>query len=172
MEKMNCRRVGTCERRLKRLNKKHKEILEKLNYLRQKFKNYSDLVDRNCCPQCEQVINPTFFKQKADKLKEKVDFLCAWIDYNRNYNKLCSIRKPIVENNKELEAMEKERINGYLENKRNRINKTIRDYNNGVDEYLPNNIITIEEKKLWNAAMNLQLDNRNMEENEELLFEV
>lgn len=172
MERMDSRRIRTCERRLKRLDKKHKKILEKLNYLRYKFKNYSALVDRVCCPQCEQIINPIFFKQKIDKLKEKIDFLCAWIDYNRNYHKLCRIRKPIMEHNEELEKMKKKRINGYLENKRNRINKTIRDYNNGVDEYLPKNIITIEEKELWNAAMNLQLDNKNVDENEELLFEV
>ncbi len=172
MEKMNNSRVRNSERRSKRLDKKHEEILEKLNYLRYKFKNYSVLVDRAYCPQCEQVIDPKFFKQKTEGLKEKIDFLCAWIDYNRNYHKLCQIRKPIMEYNEDLEKMEKKRINGYLEKKRNRINKTIRDYNNGADEYLPDGIITIEEKKLWNTAMNLQLDNRNMDENEELLFEI
>lgn len=172
MEKIKIERVRTHERRSKRLYKKHKKILEELNYLRYKFKNYSNLVDRVHCPHCEQTINPIFFKQKADKLKEKIDFLYAWIDYNRNYHKLCRIRKPIVEYNEELEKMEKIRINDYLENNRNRINKAIRDYNNGVNEYLPDCIITIEEKELWNTAMNLQLDKRNMDENEELLFEI
>jgi hypothetical protein len=145
------------------------QLVEKRNYLQDKLKNYKDLKNRTVCPCCEREINWKAYQAlipsieyKLQEIEKRFDIIIPEII------KLTREKARI----REINQKEKQKIvQDYLQKNRNILNKSIRDYNKGVDDYLPK-IIDKKEQQLWNKAMELQLDNRNMNENDELYFEI
>ncbi|KKK40728.1 hypothetical protein LCGC14_2981010, partial [marine sediment metagenome] len=89
------------------------------------------------------------------------------------YIQIETLAKPINEARNEFNKQREVLRKAYLLQNRNRLNKTIRDYTNGKDIYMPT-ITTNDEKELWNNAMEIQLANKtDMDDmNDELLFEL
>lgn len=158
-------KVRKANKRIGRLLKKHKDIIDKIGYLRKNLKDYEKLSNRTTCPLCRGTIDSSFYEKEIPKIKSKMEFLQAWIEQNYDHSKLCKIRKPIIKLKDEERKKRTKQVKSYLDENRNKINKTIRTLE------LPN-IITIHEKKMWNEAIRIQLDNRGMAENEDMEFEI
>jgi len=144
------------------------ELVDKYKYLKNKIDNYKNLINRSKCPCCEQEIDYKIYEIKIPELELELQ------DIDKRLDKLIpivteeNIKKALEEQNKRKKH--KIKIDEYIKKNRNILNKAIRDYNKGIKNYLPN--VLNEEKPIWNEAMEFNLDNRNMEENEELYFEV
>jgi len=151
---------------LKNLENEKRKLLEKLHYLKSKVKNYKNLLNRSECPCCEQKIDYKIFETKIPDLESNIFNIDKRLDeiipiLRKMYHKIaCENEKKHKERRKQIEE--------YLKINRNKLNKAIRDYNKGLDPYLPE--IPEKEKELWNDAMEHHLDNRNLDENEELCF--
>lgn len=159
-------KIRKTKRRLVRLHRKYHDIIDKLGYLRKVLKDYEKLSHRDTCPLCRGAISSTFYEKEIPKIKNNIGFLQAWIEQNYNHSKLCKIRKPTTElKAKEREAWVK-KVKSYLNENRNKINKSIRTLD------LPDDITTNNEKRLWNEAIQIQLDNKGMFENEDIEFEM
>lgn len=159
-------KIRKAKRRMIRLNKKYDEIIDRLRYLRVILKDYTKLEHRSTCPLCEQKINRGYYEKKIPEIKNKIKFLEMWIDQNYNYSKRCRIETPIILMRDKQKKQQDQQVRNYLNEKRNRINRAIRTFE------LPKDIKTIDEKRLWNDAMRLQLDKKGMNENEDLEFEI
>ena len=158
-------KIQKTERRLKRLHARYTNLIDKLKYFRADLKSRERLNHRKECPLCGQKIDSEIHMKQVSVLKMKIEIIEAWIDQNYNYFKLCKIRRPITILNEKRVKEEKRKVEAYLKKSRNVIDKTIRTFE------LPE-IKEIEEKKLWNDAIELQLDKNGMPENEDLLFEI
>lgn len=156
-------KVRKADKRIGRLLKKYKDIIDKIGYLRKTLKDYEKLSHRTTCPLCRGTIDSYFYEKEIPKIKNKIAFLQAWIEQNYNHSKLCKIRKPIINLKEEEKKKRTKQVKSYFDENRNKINKTIRTLE------LPN-IITIHEKKMWNEAIRIQLDKRGMAENEDMEF--
>jgi len=113
-----------------------------------------ELQDRLYCSFCEQKVDSDFYKAQIPEWRDKKDFLESWIDFNFYLEK--KLRRPL---NKIKEQEKKEwnkKVEEYRIKNRNKLNRAIRDFE------LPGDIIETEEKKLWNDAIERQLDNRNI----------
>lgn len=151
-------------RRMKRLNSTYEKTINLLRYYRIILKDCKDLDHRSNCPLCKQKIDYNFYTKQIPELERKIKILEAWIDQNYSYSKTCKIAHPIIE----LEEIKRKEhqitVESYLKENRNALNKTIRTFE------LPE-INDLEEKKLWNEAIEIQLDNKGMDESDELQFE-
>jgi hypothetical protein len=159
-------KVRKAKRRMNRLNKKYDEIIDKIGCLRVILKDYMKLEHRSMCPLCDSKINRSYYEKKIPEIKNKIKFLEMWIDQNYNYSKRCKIGIPLTLMREKLKKQHKQQILNYLSENRNRINKAIRTFE------LPNNIKNNDEKRLWNEAIQLQLDKKGMDENDDLEFEI
>lgn len=158
-------KIRKAKKRMERLKKKYNELSEKLRYLRDRLKHCEELTHRSECHCCRQKIDPKFYEKQIPELKFKIEIIYAWISQNYDRFKLARIQKPILEKKNEERKKWETKINNYLKANRNLLNKAIRTFE------LPK-ITDIEEKKLWNEAIQLQLDNRGMDEDEDLEFEI
>ena len=152
---------------IKELYKKRNELLDKRSYYREKLKNYKMLQDRSECPCCEQKTNREYFKNKIPKTKEKFQELLNEIKII--IPKIQKLEKIVRKDNENKNKEHRKQINNYIQQNRNKLNKCIREYYKGIENYLPN--ISKAEKELWNEAMEHHLDNKNIDENTELYFE-
>lgn len=153
---------------VKELYKKRNELFNKRSYYQEKLDNYEDLQNRSECPYCEQKTNREYFKNKIPEIEENLREILNEIEIL-----IPKIRglEQIVRVDNEIKNKEyRKRVVNYITQNRNRINKVIRDYNKGVEIYLPN--IPDTEKKIWNEAMEYHLDSKNIDENDELYFEI
>ncbi len=158
-------KIRKAERRLKRLYSTYTDLIDKLSYFRAELKSREKLNHRKECPLCRQKIDSQIHMKQVPVLKMKIEIIEAWIDQNYNYAKRCKIGMPIAILNERRIKEEKRKVEAYLKQNRNVINRTIRTFE------LPE-IKEIEEKKLWNEAIELQLDNKDMDESDDLLFEI
>lgn len=151
---------------IEELYKKRNILLDKRSYYREKLKNYKTLQYRSKCPCCEQKTSRDYFKNKIPKTEKKFQELLNEINIIvPKIKELEKIVKIYTENkNKE----HRKQVSDYIQKNKNKLNKCIRDYNNGLEQYLPN--IPINEKKIWNEAMEYHLDSKNVCENDELCF--
>jgi len=144
------------------------ELVGKYRYLKKKIDNYNNLLNRSKCPCCEQKIDYKIYEIKIPKLELELQNIDARLDKLIPIITEENIKKALEEQNKRKKHRIK--IDEYIKKNRNILNKAIRDYNKGVKKYLPN--VLNEEKSMWNEAMEFHLDNRDMEENDELYFEI
>jgi len=159
-------KIIRAEKRLKRLHTKYDDLIDKLDYFRSELKDFKNLTHRCECPLCKQKIESKYFEEQIPELERKIEIIETWIGYNYNYSKRFRIEKPITEMRERKQRERKQQVEGYLKENRNLINKAIRTFE------LPNDITTIKEKELWNKALQLQLDKRGMDENDDFEFEI
>lgn len=153
---------------IRELYKERNELFRKRSYYKKKLENYKNLQDRSECPCCEQKTNREYFKNEIPIIEEILQKLLNNIE--TIVLKTLELEKPIrIDNENKIEEHKKQ-INIYIHKNKNIMNKTIRDYNKGIENHLPN--IIESEKELWNEAMEHHLDNKNMVENDELYFEI
>lgn len=150
------------------IKKEKEELVHEYRYSRRKLDNYMDLVHRSECPHCEQKIDYKFYESKIPKIELKLQGI------NKRFDEIIPIiikmdKEEALANQKKYKE-HKKRIDEYIKQNINKLNKCIKDYNKGIENYLP--YIQDREKSTWNEAMEWYLDNRNMEENEELYFEI
>lgn len=153
---------------LEKLTKERNSLWDYRDGLTKKIKNYKDLQDRSECPYCHQKTNKEHYRNEVPALLERLEEYLARLD--KLYPKIKLLEKPIADENYRRMKEKQGKVQDYLKNNRNKLNKAIRDYNNGKEHYLPS--IPAAEKELWNSAMEFQLDNRGLDENEELCYEV
>ena len=143
-------------------------LCETRDYLIRKLKNYKKLQFRSQCTCCEQTTDREFFKNKIpdieSELKEIIEKLESLLpELHKNW-----IEKGIKQY---MEGKERiKRLNDYITLNKNTLNKVIRDYNKGVEDYMPS--IPDTEKSMWNEAMETHLANKNLDDNDELCFEI
>lgn len=159
-------KILRAKRRLKRLKAKADELGDKFGSFRSMLKEYKQLAYRETCPLCKQKINAKEFEDQIPKLERNIAIIDAWFTQNYTWSKKVKIEKPLRELKERQEKERKERVHHYLEKNRNKLNKAIRTFE------LPTDITTNDEKELWNEAMQLQLDRRGMDENDDLEFEI
>ena len=158
-------KIRKIKRRLKRLHTTYDDMIDKFKYFQAELKDHERLSHRKECPLCRQKIDSEIYMKQIPELKRNIEIIEAWIVQNYNYFKLGKIRRHISILEVKRIKEEKREVEAYLKKNRNVINKTIRTFE------LPE-IKEIEEKKLWNEAIELQLDNKGMPENDDLLFEI
>lgn len=144
------------------------ELVEKYQYLKKKIKNYGTLIHRSKCPCCEQKIDYKIYEVEIPKLVLELQNIDKKLDELIPIVTEENIKKVLENQNKR--SKHKIKIDKYIRKNRSILNKAIRDYNKGIGNYLPN--IPNEVKLIWNEAMEIHLDNRYMEENEELYFDL
>lgn len=133
------------------------------------MKDLKKLIDRDTCPCCNQKLTYDVNDDVLNDLKSIIDKI--WIKRELEIKKEKTILAKKQEEEDKINKILKAKINDYLKNNRNRLNKAIRDYYNPkISQYLPI-INSIDEKQLWNAAMEIQLDRRDIEENYDLYFQ-
>lgn len=159
-------KIRKVKRRMTRLQKKYNDIIDTLGYLRATLKDYTKLEHRSTCPLCEQKINRDHYEKKIPEIKNKINFLEIWIDQNYDYSKRCRIETPIILMREKQKKQQDQQVRNYLNENRNKINKAIRTFE------LPEDIKNNDEKILWNDAIQLQLDKKGMDENDDLEFEI
>ncbi len=157
-------KIRIAKRRMNRLNKRYYNIIDKLGYLRNIIEDYERLEHREDCPLCNHKISSEYYEKQIPKIKNKIRFLEAWIDQNYSYTKRYRIGRPITELTYIKEKERKAQIEQYIIKNRNKLNKVIRTFE------LPTDIITNNEKELWNIAIQIQLDKKGMDENDDLEF--
>jgi hypothetical protein len=159
-------KIVRAKKRLKKLHTKYCDLIDKLGYFRALLKDYKKLSHRCNCPLCSQKIDSKEFEKQIPELEWKIKIIEAWIDQNYSYSKRGRIERPIADLRYKKEKEHKQQVQKYLTEKKNKLNKTIRTFE------LPNDIETIEEKELWNEAMQFQLDKRGIEEDDDFEFEI
>lgn len=159
-------KIRKAKRRMSRLNKKYGEIIDKLGYLRATLKGYMRLENRSVCPLCESKIIRNYYEKMIPEIKNRIEFLEMWISQNYNYSKRCRIGMPITLMREKLKKQQDQQVRNYLSENRNKINRAIRTFE------LPKEIKTNDEKRLWNEAIQLQLDKKRMDEIDDLEFEI
>ena len=155
---------------LKQLEKERNLLQDKRTYLERKVKHYNNLFNRSTCPTCYQKIDWNFFKEDLPNVQGKLDKVNTKLEVL--YPKIKALMYPIWEArdkfNKERNVLRK----GYLLKNKNRLNRSIREYNKGLEVYMPA-ITDKAEQELWNWAMECQLANRDLDDtNEELMFAI
>ena len=150
------------------VSQKLDELNDQYHRLRRQIEDYDELSCREACPCCRQEVDRNYYKKQIPEIKEEMER----IDKERK-----AIIPAYWEEKKQrgikydLEQKERwNRIKDYITKNRNKMNKAIRDYDKGVDNYLPD--LSEAEKKQWNEAIEWHLDNRGLDDNEELCFEV
>ena len=154
--------------KLKKLRKEKEILIDKRNYYNNKLNNYKDLENRSKCPCCEQKINLEYFKKEIPIIEKKLTRIKEELD--PIIKKIIQLNITIQKINSEEQKKHKKQIIDYIQQNKNKLNKCIRDYNKGIENYLPN--IIESEKKIWNKAMEYHIDSRNIIENDELYFEI
>lgn len=156
------------KKEIEELYKKRNELLDKRSYYREKLKNYKDLQYRSECPCCEQKTNREYFKRKIPTIEKKSEEVKEELD--PIVKKIIQLNKIVVKAKDEEHKKHRKETDDYIKQNRNQLNKAIRNYNKGIEIYLPN--ISDIEKKIWNKAMEYHLDSKNIDENDELYFEI
>ncbi|MBA7492078.1 hypothetical protein ES702_02627 [subsurface metagenome] len=125
-----------------------------------------ELQNRVYCPHCEQKVDSEFYKKQIHSWRDKKEFLESWIDFNFYLEK--RLRRPLNKIKEQEKKEWKKKVEEYLIKNRNKLNKAIRELE------LPNDITNTEKKKLWNDAIEKQIDNRNITylDEFELQFEI
>jgi len=125
-----------------------------------------ELQDRVYCPFCEQKVDSEFYKKQIPKWRDQKEFIEAWLDFNFYLEK--RLREPLNKIEEQKRKEWKKKVKDYILKNRNKLNKAIRTLE------LPDDIITDEEKRLWNDAIETQIDNRNITylDEFELQFEI
>ena len=144
------------------------KLNERYSYLNKKLKHYKALQYRSMCPYCNQETDRDYFLSKIPGIESEMQKIDA------KWEEMMPIvleREKEQARIKEKDYREKQaRIADYLTLNKNKLNKAIREYNKGAENYLPN--IPDTEKPMWNEAMEIHLDNRNMDENDELCYDM
>ena len=141
---------------------------ERRDYLRHQIETYRRLEHRSACPCCDQKIDWEEYNLKIPDLEEKLKMVLDELELL--YPKIKELMKIEIEAKQLQQKIKTQQIEKYLQQNRNKLNKAIRDYHKGVKNYLPS--IPNSEKKTWNDAMELQLDKRGLDDNDELLFDL
>lgn len=150
------------------IEKELNDLNDRYLYLERKLDNYEQLMHREKCPCCNQEIDCSFYEKEIPRIKSKLLKIANQRDLL--IPRVIEIEKEEARKYHEEQQEKKNRVNEYIQRNRNKLNKAIRDYNNGIDNYLPS--IPDSEKETWNEAMEWHLDNRNMDDNDELCFEL
>ena len=153
---------------MEELQQELNKLNERYNYLKKKLANYRELQYRSECPYCNQPTDRDYFLSKIPGMESEMQKIEA-----RRVEIIPIVRKMDNEKAREIEERwkkERKQVEDYITLNKNKLNKAIREYNKGAENYLPT--IPDAEKPIWNEAMEIHLDNRNMDENEELCFEV
>lgn len=150
------------------IRKEHKKLVDEFNYLKNKLNKYKNLDHRSECPCCDQKIDYKFYQLKIPDIESKLKFIDKRL--NETIPLLINLDRKCGEENDRRRKEHGLKITKYIKENKNVLNKAIRDYNNGLETYLP--LIPNGEKQIWNEAIEKHLDNRNIDENEELYFEI
>lgn len=154
---------------MEKIYQEKNQLVEKLNYLKVTLREYKNLEHRSNCPYCGQKIEWKYFSGEIPKIQEEIESIDNRLNEifpiirKLDHEKSIAYDKRVKEQN--------ERVELYLKQNRSKLNKAIREYDNGVEVYMPN-ISNNTEKELWNEAMVYQLDKRGLDDNDELCFEV
>lgn len=157
--------------KLQELRKEQGHYHDELRLYRARLKDYKQLQFRSTCPCCQQDTNREYYRDLIPITEDRIEVLEEKLA--KIYIQIETLAKPINEARNEFNKQREVLRKAYLLQNRNRLNKTIRDYTNGKDIYMPT-ITTNDEKELWNNAMEIQLANKtDMDDmNDELLFEL
>ena len=157
--------------KLQGLRKEQSLMASEYQLYKARLKDYKNLQFRSTCPCCQQDTNREYYRDLIPITEDRIVVLDEKL--HSIYTKIQTLQKPISEERYKFEKEREVLCKAYLLKNRNRINKTIRDYNNGVENYMPYICFT-DEKKLWNNAMEIQLANKpDMDDtNDELMFEI
>lgn len=160
------KKIERIKKRLSRRIKSYNRNIERLKYIRHKLEMCEELQNRIYCPYCEQKIDSDFYKKQIPSWRDKKEFLESWIDFDFYLEK--RLRRPLNKIKEQEKKKWNKKVEEYRIKNRNKLNKAIRDLE------LPNDIINTEEKKLWNDAIEKQIDNRNITylDEFELQFEI
>jgi len=155
--------------KIKEINKKWHNIIEKRDYLKNKIKHSIDLENRSECPYCYQKINWKEFEKAIPELKEEL----------RRFEKDL---EEILPKKRELELelgriWEKRRknenksIEEYIKQNKVMMDNVIKNYRKGVVDFLPK--INNDEKELWNKAIEKYYTDKYEDGDEdELLYDI
>lgn len=155
------------KKELTELRRQRNILWEKRDFLRYRLKSYKDLQNRSECPYCGQKTKRKYYKDEIPNIMVKTEEVMDKLE--ETYPKIIELEKPLVEKRDKERKERGEKIQGYLKINRNILNKAIRDYDKGVEKYLPD--IPDCDKEIWNSAMERQLDNKGFDDNEELMYE-
>lgn len=159
------KKIRLARKRLNRLETKYKKLITELDRLRIILTDYKRLTHREECPLCRQKIHSKYFEEQIPIIVKKMKVIEAWITTCYNYKKRFKIRTPITKLEEQQKREWKRKVNIYWETNKAKFNKTILTF------ALPTTVVSDEEKKLWNDAMNLQLDKRGLEEEDEFFYQ-
>jgi len=156
--------------KLQELRKEQDLLHTKFRLAKENLKDYKRLQYRSTCPCCQQATDREYYESLIPITEAKIDDLqTKVVDI---YREIENLAKPIWEARNEFNKEREVIRQAYLLHNRNRVNKTIRDYNNDKDVYMPD-ITDKAEQELWNWAMECQLANRDLDDtNEELMFDI